>query len=126
MLTSDIMVHVAASKSLTADDAKAMRQIVYCDGKIDPHELDMLFVLDDAAERRDPEWSAFFCETVTDFIVNHQEPRGLVSEDKLRWLAERIGRGGELSENGKTVLGLIAAQSPEMHPSLTPLIDDAA
>lgn len=94
MLTGDIMTHVKASKHLTAEAAKAMRRAVYQDGAIDPAELETLFVLDEAAERRDPEWSAFFVEAVTDFIVNQEEPRGYVSETNGRWLIDRIARDG--------------------------------
>jgi len=94
MLTGDIMTRVAASKHLTVDDAKAMRRAVYQDGTIDPSELETLFALDEAAERRDPEWSAFFVEAVTDFIVNQEEPRGNVSEANARWLIDRIAKDG--------------------------------
>ena len=94
MLTGDIMTHVAASKHLTADDAKAMRRAVYQDGIIDASELETLFVLDEAAERRDPEWSAIFVEAVTDFIVNQEKPQGYVSEANARWLIDRIAKDG--------------------------------
>jgi hypothetical protein len=94
MLTGDIMTHVTASKHLTAEAAKAMRRAVYQDSTIDPAELETLFVLDEAAERRDPEWSTFFVEAVTDFIVNQEEPRGYVSEANGRWLIDRIAKDG--------------------------------
>lgn len=94
MLTGDIMAHVTASKHLTAEDAKAMRRAVYQDGAIDQGELETLFVLDEAAERRDPEWSAFFVEAVTDFIVNQEEPQGYVSKANARWLIDRIAKDG--------------------------------
>lgn len=97
MLTGDIMTHVTASKHLRAEDAKAMRRAVYQDGTIDPSELETLFVLDEAAERRDPEWSAFFVEAVTDFIVNQEEPRGYVSEANARWLVDRVGKDGVIT-----------------------------
>ena len=71
-----------------------MRRAVYQDGTIDPAELETLFVLDEAAERRDPEWSAFFVEAVTDFIVNQEEPQGYVSEANGRWLIDRIAKDG--------------------------------
>ena len=125
MLTCDIMTHVTASKHVTAEDAKAMRQAIYQDGAIDSTELEMLFVLDEAAQRRDPEWSAFFVEAVTDFIVNQEEPRGYVSEANARWLIDRIGRSGKLHETEKAVLRFIAEHFPDIHPSLKPLIDKA-
>ncbi len=94
MLTGDIMTHVTASKHVTAEDAEAMRRAVYQDGKIDASELETLFVLDEAAERRDPEWSALFVEAVSDFIVNQEEPQGYVSEANARWLIDRIAKDG--------------------------------
>lgn len=94
MLTGDIMTRVAASKHLTVEDAKAMRRAVYHDGAVDPGELEAVFALDEAAERRDPEWSAFFVEVVTDFIVNQEKPQGYVSEANARWLIDRIAKDG--------------------------------
>ncbi len=94
MLTCDIITHVTASKHVTAEDATAMRRAVYQDGKIDASELETLFVLDETAERRDPEWSALFVEAVTDFIVNQEEPQGYVSEANARWLIDRIAKDG--------------------------------
>ena len=101
MLTGDIMTHVKASKHLTADVVLAMRREVYHDGKIDPGELETLFVLDEAAERRDPEWSSFFVEAVTDFIVNQEEPVGYVSEANARWLIDRIARDDVVTTAGE-------------------------
>lgn len=48
-----------------------------------------------------------------------------VSEMEADWLAERIGRDGEIHENEKALLRFIAKESPNIHPSLKPLVDAA-
>ena len=49
-----------------------------------------------------------------------------ITEDEAGWLAERILRDGELCENEKALLAFIRAEAPNIHPSLKPLLADAA
>jgi hypothetical protein len=49
-----------------------------------------------------------------------------VTDDEASWIAERIGRDGELDENEKALVRFIAAESPNLHPSLQDLVDRAA
>jgi hypothetical protein len=92
MLVSDIMTHVSATKHLTGEHALEMRRAIYKDSKVDPAELDSLFALDEAAERRDPQWIALFTEAVVDFLVHQEAPRGYIDEANAKWLTDRIAR----------------------------------
>ncbi len=56
-----------------------------------------------------------------EIITNEQ-----VTEGEANWLAERIGRDGELHDNEKALLQFIAAQSAHIHPALDDLITRAA
>ncbi len=50
----------------------------------------------------------------------------VVTGDEAEWLAQRIGRDGHLGENEKALLRFIRDEAPEIHPSLQPLIAQAA
>ncbi|MEQ8400123.1 MAG: hypothetical protein RIB53_06245 [Roseitalea porphyridii] len=49
-----------------------------------------------------------------------------ICENEADWIAARIGRDGVLHENEKALLRFIKAESPDVHPSLAPLIDRVA
>lgn len=49
-----------------------------------------------------------------------------ITEPEAEWLAERIGRDGQLHENERALLGFLKQQSPHIHPALEPLIEKAA
>ena len=49
-----------------------------------------------------------------------------ITEDEAGWLTERIMRDGELCENEKALLAFIRAEAPNVHPSLKPLLANAA
>lgn len=49
----------------------------------------------------------------------------VVSAEEAAWLAERIGRDGRLHDNEKALLRFLREESPDIHPSLRPLMDMA-
>ncbi len=49
-----------------------------------------------------------------------------ITASEANWLSERIARDGELDENETALLLFIKAGSPEIHPSLQPLLDRVA
>lgn len=49
-----------------------------------------------------------------------------ISEDEAKWLADRIGRDGQMHRNEKALLEFIREESPDVHPALRTLIDAAA
>jgi hypothetical protein len=50
----------------------------------------------------------------------------IVDEEEAKWVAERIGRDGVLHENERSLLKLLKAQSPKIHPALEPLLEKVA
>lgn len=50
----------------------------------------------------------------------------IVNQEEAKWLAERIGRDGELHENEKALLRFLRDESPSIHPALKPLIEKAS
>jgi hypothetical protein len=55
-------------------------------------------------------------------IVTHEA----ITAVEAAWLAERIGRDGELSANEQALLMFLKAESPSIHPALQELVDKAA
>lgn len=49
-----------------------------------------------------------------------------ITVDEAIWLSERIGRDGELDANERALLTFVKEESPDIHPSLQPLIDQVA
>ena len=49
-----------------------------------------------------------------------------ITVDEAIWLSERIGRDGQFDENERALLTFVKEESPEIHPSLQPLIDKVA
>jgi hypothetical protein len=94
MPMNDLLGRVAVRRELTQEMAVAARHCVYKDGQIDPQEAELLFVLDETAARRSPEWVTLFVEAIVDLVVRQQPPAGYVSEENADWLIERIARRG--------------------------------
>ena len=49
-----------------------------------------------------------------------------VTADEAGWLAERIGRDGQFADAEKALLLFIKTESPDIHPSLKPLLEKVA
>lgn len=49
-----------------------------------------------------------------------------ITEAEAKWLADRIGRDGDLHENEKALLTFLADESPNVHPALQTLVDAVA
>ena len=52
----------------------------------DRAEAETLFTLDHSRGVRDPEWKAFFVESLVEFLVWQSHPYGRLSESDLNWL----------------------------------------
>lgn len=82
--------------AIAAEEILALRQEGWSNGAIDADEADAIFVLNDHLADSSPEWSDFFVEAVSEYIVHQVEPKGYVSEDQAQWLIERIDNNGRL------------------------------
>lgn len=49
-------------------------------------EAEYLFLLDHSRSAGDAEWSAFFVESMVEFLIWQREPWGVIREDDLDWL----------------------------------------
>jgi hypothetical protein len=85
---------LADSGRITPDDVLMLRREVFGDGVVSRAEAEKLFALDRACRERCTEWTEFFVEALTDFIVHQEKPRGYVSGEQADWLI------GAIAENG--------------------------
>ena len=79
-----------ADGGITADEILSLRREGWSNGAIDADEADAIFSLNDHLNTSGPEWSDFFVEAISEYIVHSVEPHGYVSEAQGDWLMERI------------------------------------
>jgi hypothetical protein len=91
---SDFEAALAAGAPLSADDVLALRREIWPDGIVSETEACALFDVNRAARAAAPEWTAFFIEAITEYVVNQRPPRGYVDEAAAGWLTGEIERGG--------------------------------
>ncbi|MEZ5926776.1 MAG: hypothetical protein R3D57_20605 [Hyphomicrobiaceae bacterium] len=83
-----------ARGAVRAEDVLALRRSFYPDGHISPAEAEALFAINRACPEQDVEWSDFFCEALTDFVVHQALPQGYVTAENADWLIDRISEDG--------------------------------
>lgn len=80
--------------AVRAEDVLKLRRSFYPDGHISPAEAEALFTINRACPEQDAEWSDFFCEVMTDFVVQQALPQGYVTAENADWLIDRISEDG--------------------------------
>lgn len=93
---SQIAAQAAADGAISTDEILTLRQAGWADGKLDPEEAEALFLTNEALRNGTPEWSQFFVEALTQFIVNTVEPKGYVDDAMGEELVARIDRDGKV------------------------------
>lgn len=85
---------ILARGSINDGDVAQFRRVVFEDGIVSPEEAECLFKLNDAIGAKDPQWSDFFVEALTDYLVFQERPHGYLTSANASWLIERISRDG--------------------------------
>ena len=101
----DIAEQVATDGAITPEEILTLRQEGWTSGRIEPHEAEALFAVNDRLSDHSHEWSDFFVEALGEFIINGVKPIGYVDEAQADWLIGRIDHNG--SVNGMTELELM-------------------
>lgn len=81
---------------VSSADVRQLRQHIYADGLVSPHDANAVFWLNEACPKGDAEWHDFFVEVMTDHFVNQQRPHGYLDEGNADFLARRILRDGRV------------------------------
>jgi hypothetical protein len=91
--------------SLEGSDVRALRHIFYEDGIVTAEEAGLIFDINDACREQPADWSDFFVEAITDYLVFQERPQGYLTAANAQWLIERISRDGRV--DSKTELELL-------------------
>jgi hypothetical protein len=97
MPNSEHVQSILARGAITAEDIRTLRQRVFWKGVVMEADAELALLLNDRLHHAaDPEWTAFFVEALTDYVVIQAQPSGYVSDTNAAWLIERIGRSGHV------------------------------
>jgi hypothetical protein len=117
MFVSSALVALIERGRVEPKDVLALRQSVYANGVVCQDEAVSLFAVHTNVLEKCAEWDEFFVEAVSDFLVDHVEPAGYVSDSQAKWLMSAVSRGRHVAS--KTELELLVTvlekskQSPE-------------
>lgn len=110
---------------LTADDAIALRQIVYGgDQMVSQPEAETLFQLNADAGSHSQEWRQFFVEAMTDYIVRQEKPSGYIDQANADWLVNLMRKAGRVREDEIEMLIHSLETAQESPPSLCNFVFD--
>jgi len=101
----DLLMSVAEEGTITPAQILKLRWEVFGDGVIDRAEAEALFDLNDACAIKNPAWNDFFVDSLTDYFVWRQKPRGYLGDDAARFLMQRVTRDGRI--DGPTEMELL-------------------
>jgi len=100
---------LAKGGEINAADVATLRCEFFRDGFITREEADALFALERAAPVKCLEWTQFFVETITHYVVWQERPTGVVNEAQGEWLL--ASADAVASVNGLAALVNVLAES---------------
>jgi len=75
-------------------------------------EAEVLFEIDAAQATDNPAWSAYFVESLVEFLVYGSRPTGHISESDAAWLVASVGK--EVSPNVPALVRALVLQAEEV------------
>lgn len=91
---SQLIEDIFGRGSIGSEDVLALRRAVFGDGVVSVEEGNGLFRLNTQINDKPIEWSDFFVEAMSDFIVRQAMPHGYVDEANAIWLINHISSDG--------------------------------
>lgn len=85
-----------ADGAIGADEILGLRREGWSNSAIDADEAEALFVLNEHLADPSLEWTDFFVEAISEYVVNGVMPRGYIDDGLADWLMERIDNNGRL------------------------------
>lgn len=121
----DCLSRLDGKPQLTAEDALALRRIIFGgDDAVSLEEAEALIQLNADAGAVSPEWTVLFIEALTDFTVRQQAPNGYVDETKANWLMGAVSRGDHAREDEIDLLIHVLDQADRAPDSLSAFVLD--
>ena len=106
----------AERKALSGDELRALRAQVWSGGSVSAAEADKLFDMNRSVEPS-PEWTDFFVEALSEYMLSQGEPRGYVTEDEATWLIRQLNRDGKVQSGAELELIVKLLEHAEYAPS---------
>lgn len=97
IVLSSAMAKMADRGRITANDVMALRHTVFASGISSNDEADVLIRLHNSCAPDIENWTLFFVDTLTSYIVYQTEPRGYVNAENADWLIEKLNRSGSIA-----------------------------
>jgi hypothetical protein len=88
---------------VSADELRELRQRLWADGGISQAEAEELFARN-AAVQPSNEWTDFFIEALSGYLIENSQPRGYVSEEAAAWLIRQIEQDGRVESQAELEL----------------------
>lgn len=72
-----------------------VRRAIYSHDQLTPSDMDLVFSTARRAGRQPcPEWTALFCEALTDYVVHQNDPADYIPQNKADWLTASLAQNG--------------------------------
>lgn len=115
----DIAQRVAVSGRIEPSDVLAVRRAVYGgDCLVSRNEAEAVYAVERARRVASAEWSAFFVEALSDYLLNQAEPKGYVSDDNAAWLEGQISKRKVPSMDGDLAIAVrVIEEAREVPPA---------
>jgi len=101
---------------IDADDVLRMRREIFSDSIVAAPEAEALLTLNSQADEQSLEWSQFFLEALTDYLVHQAAPAGHISDDNAAWLIEHISRDGRVESRNELELLVKVLETAQTSP----------
>ncbi len=117
---SALISELQGRETLTAEDALAVRRVIFGgDVEVTPEEAEALVAINEAADKKAPEWRQLFVEALTDFVVRQQQPSGYVDAANAGWLIAAVSHDGRVRRDSELeaivhILETAASAPPEL------------
>lgn len=95
---------VRDARQAAPDQVLAARRWAWADGAISPEEAETIFDLHHLVEAPGDDWTDFFVEALTDYVVNGVPPSGYVSDENAAWLIDHVSRDGRIESHAELEL----------------------
>ena len=100
----DLVEDLCEKGGITTEDVVQLRGHVFPDGVVSAAEAAAVFRLDYACGAKDPEWTRFYVDALTDYFLWQSEPRGYVSDAQATQLIKEITHDGHVDESSELEL----------------------
>lgn len=101
---TDFAHAVRAERRVAPEQVLAARRWAWADGVISPDEAETIFELHHLVAEPSSDWTDFFVEALTDYVVNGVPPRGYVSDENAAWLIDHVARDGRVETHAELEL----------------------